>query len=151
MCGDFSPLDLRGGLEILDDAGALSKVLCGRPRRLVRLVPAEQTSGEMRLAIPRARLVARYVPIPLDEPHKVRRVRDIEIDLCSIRTSADDALNEVLVRVLRAAGKVAVRPEARGVFELHTSTLSTLGGNQPRHLSGMPSNKCVQMSLGTAG
>ena len=67
-------LDLRSLLELLDDAAALAEVFIRGPRRLVCLVPAEQTSGEMWLAIPRAELVARYAPIPLDEPHEVRRV-----------------------------------------------------------------------------
>ena len=72
---EVAPLDLRRLLELLDDAAALAEMLVRGPRRLVRLVPAEQTSGETCLAmVPRAELAARYAPIPLDEPHKVRRV-----------------------------------------------------------------------------
>ena len=67
----------------------------------------------------------RDIPIPLDQPHKFRRLGDFDVDFGAVWTASDDPLHEVLVRVLRCAGAVAIWAQARGFLATNAAALFT--------------------------
>ena len=49
------------------------------------------------------------LPVPLDEPHKLRGFFDeLAVELRYVRTSADNTLDKVFVCIFRTSGMVAV-------------------------------------------